>query len=305
MADRCVRPYRLKTTMSPSQSVPSSSNTSSDVTTEQPWAIKNLPPFPAVALQLMGLLDSDVPVKQVVNLLRMDPALSGEILHVSNSALYGLSRNVDSVAHAVVVLGGDAVKRLALTVSLGRFTQNFMQHQGLRRCWDHSVACALIAEDLAEFTDQGRDRAYTTGLLHDVGRLALLACFPEEYENLLSVVQENDFDFRVTERRMFEIDHCSAGEWLCKSWNLPDDITSAIAHHHDDDLDRGGLVALIAAADDVAAAMGYGTVETADDSVLAETLVAAGFSNVDDAPARLESLSGRISEALALISTRR
>lgn len=291
--------------MSLSQSAPPSSNPSPAVTTGQPWAIKNLPPFPAVALQLMGLLDSDVPVKQVVKLLRMDPALSGEILRVSNSALYGLSRHVDSVSHAVVVLGGDAVKRLALTVSLARFAQNFMQHQGLKRCWDHSVACALIAEDLAEFTDQGRDRAYTTGLLHDIGRLALLACFPDEYENLLTVVQENDFDFRTTERRMFEIDHCSAGEWICQSWNLPDDITNAIAHHHEDDLEKGSLAALIAAADKVAAAMGYGTVETTDDSVPADTLAAAGFSNIDDAPARLESLSGRISEALAVISTRR
>jgi putative nucleotidyltransferase with HDIG domain len=253
----------------------------------------------------MGLLDSDVPVKQVVKLLRMDPALSAEILRVSNSALYGLSRNVDSVSHAVVVLGGDAVKRLALTVSLGRFTQNFMKHQGLRRCWDHSVACALIAEDLAQYTDQGRDRAYTTGLLHDVGRLALLACFPEEYENLLSVVQENDFDFRTTERRMFEIDHCSAGDWLCKSWNLPDDITNAIARHHEEDLQPRSLVALISAADQVASSMGYGTVETSESPEPANILATAGISDVEGATGRLDSLAGRIAESIAVISTRR
>lgn len=181
----------------PQSIVPSLSQPPADSAT-QPWAIKNLPPFPAVALQLMGLLDSDVSVKEVVKLLRMDPALSAEILRVSNSPLYGLSRRVDSVSHAVVVLGGDAVKRLALTVALGRFTQNFMKHKGLRRCWDHSVACGLMAEDLAQFAGQPQDRAYTVGLLHDVGRLALLACYPNEYENLLAVASENDFDFRMT-----------------------------------------------------------------------------------------------------------
>lgn len=291
--------------MALSQPIAPSSNPKPPESSGQPWAIKNLPPFPAVALQLMGLLDSDMPVKQVVKLLRMDTALSAEILRVSNSALYGLSRNVDSVSHAVVVLGGDAVKRLALTVSLGRFTQNFMKHQGMRRCWNHSVACAFIAEDLAELTDQGKDRAYTTGLLHDVGRLALLACFPDEYENLLSVVQENDFDLGATERRMFEIDHCSAGEWLCKSWNLPEDISEVIARHHDENLKPGSLLSLIAASDRLAAALGYGTVETSEAPELASILSEAGIQDVEAGMARINSLSGRISEAISVINLRR
>ncbi|MDA0204272.1 MAG: HDOD domain-containing protein [Acidobacteria bacterium] len=271
----------------------------------QPWAIKNLPPFPAVALQLMGLLDSDVPVKDVVKLLRMDPALSAEILRVSNSPLYGLSRHVDSVSHAVVVLGGDAVKRLALTVALGRFTQNFMKHKGLRRCWDHSVACALIAEDLAEFAGQTKDRAYTAGLLHDVGRLALLACYPDEYENLLAVASENDFDFRTTEKKLFEIDHCSAGHWLSKSWNLPPDMTEAIASHHEAGLARGSLASLIAVSDSLAAALGYGTVEFKTETQLSDVIAPLGVGDPDAVLKKVEALSGRISEALAVISSRR
>ena len=271
----------------------------------QPWAIKNLPPFPAVALQLMGLLDSDVPVKDVVKLLRMDPALSAEILRVSNSPLYGLSRHVDSVSHAVVVLGGDAVKRLALTVALGRFTQNFMKHKGLRRCWDHSVACALIAEDLAEFAGQTKDRAYTAGLLHDVGRLALLACYPDEYENLLAVASENDFDFRTTEKKLFEIDHCSAGQWLSKSWNLPPDMTEAIAGHHEPGLAHGSLASLIAVSDSLAAALGYGTVELKNETELPDVAAQLGVNDADAVLKKVEALSGRIAEALAVISSHR
>jgi putative nucleotidyltransferase with HDIG domain len=271
----------------------------------QPWAIKNLPPFPAVALQLMGLLDSDVPVKDVVKLLRMDPALSAEILRVSNSPLYGLSRHVNSVSHAVVVLGGDSVKRLALTVALGRFTQNFMKHKGLRRCWDHSVACALIAEDLAEFAGQAQDRSYTAGLLHDVGRLALLACYPDEYENLLAVASENDFDFRTTEKKLFEIDHCSAGRWLCKSWNLPADMTEAIAGHHEPDLVEGSLTSLIAVADGLAAAMGYGTVELKDELALSDLIAPLGAGDADAVLKKVEALPGRITEALGVISSQR
>lgn len=271
----------------------------------QPWAIKNLPPFPAVALQLMGLLDSDVPVKEVVKLLRMDPALSAEILRVSNSPLYGLSRHVDSVSHAVVVLGGDSVKRLALTVALGRFTHSFMRHKGLRRCWDHSVACALIAEDMAEFAGQAKDRAYTVGLLHDVGRLALLACYPDEYDNLLAVASENDFDFRTTEKKLFEIDHCSAGHWLSKSWNLPSDMTEAIARHHEPGLAPGSLAALIAVSDGLAAAVGYGTVELKTEPELSDMIAPLGVGDADAVFKKVETLPKRIAEALAVISSHR
>jgi HD-like signal output (HDOD) protein len=288
----------------PQSIVPSLSQPPADSAT-QPWAIKNLPPFPAVALQLMGLLDSDVSVKEVVKLLRMDPALSAEILRVSNSPLYGLSRRVDSVSHAVVVLGGDAVKRLALTVALGRFTQNFMKHKGLRRCWDHSVACGLMAEDLAQFAGQPQDRAYTVGLLHDVGRLALLACYPNEYENLLAVASENDFDFRMTEKKLFEVDHCSAGHWLSKSWNLPPDMTEAIANHHEPDRVPGSLTSLIAVADSLAAALGYGTVELKEEVEPLDLIAPLGVDDRDAVRRKVEALPGRIADALAVICSHR
>ncbi len=289
----------------PQSIAPSVSQPAADLAT-QPWAIKNLPPFPAVALQLMGLLDANVPVKEVVKLLRMDPALSAEILRVSNSPLYGLSRRVDSVSHAVVVLGGDAVKRLALTIALGRFTQSFMKHKGLRRCWDHSVACGLIAEGLAAFAGQSWDRAYTTGLLHDVGRLALLACYPNEYENLLAVVAENDFDLRTTEMKLFEVDHCRVGHWLSQSWNLPPDMVEAIASHHEPDLIPGSLASLIAVADNLTAALGYGTVDPKDKIELSLGLIAPlGADDPDAVLKKVKSLPGPIADALAAVSSYR
>jgi HD-like signal output (HDOD) protein len=287
----------------PPSTAPSASQTPA-AAAGQPWAIKNLPPLPAVALRLMGLLDSDVPVKDVVKLLRLDAALAAEILRVSNSPLYGLSRHVDSVSHAVVVLGGDAVKRLAVTVALGRFTHKFMKHKGLWRCWTHSVACALIAEDLAGFAGQGRDRAYTAGLLHDIGRLALLSCYPAEYENLLAVAVENDFDFRTTERRLFQIDHCSAGQWLCKSWNLPSDITEAIACHHEPDPAPGSLTSLIAVSDSLAICLGYGTVEFKNKPEISAVIAPLSAGDGDAILRKVNGLPARIAEALAVINCR-
>ncbi len=266
----------------------------------RPWAIKSLPPFPAVALQLMGLLDDDeVPMKDVVTLLRVDPALSAEILRVSNSALYGLSRRIDNVSHAVVVLGTESVKRLALTVALGRFSQRFLKDQALRICWDHSIASALVGERLAQFTQAEKDRAYTACLLLDVGRLALLACYPVEYGNMIEVARENDFDQLECERQLFDIDHCAAGEWLGRNWNLPDDLVQAIATHHSCEPTDASTSSLAAASDRIADALGFSALRMPAQFTIEETLAHLPLA---DPAAALESISGMEDEIRAAIT---
>ena len=270
---------------------------------DRPWAIKSLPPFPAVALQLMSLLDDDeAPMKQVVTLLRIDPALSAEILRVSNSALYGLSRRIDNVSHAVVVLGTESVKRLALTVALGRFSQRFLNDKALRVCWDHSVACALVGERLAEHTSGSQDRAYTAGLLLDVGRLALLSCYPAEYGNLIEVARENDFDQLECERQMFDIDHCAAGEWLGRHWNLPNDLVEAIATHHTRQPDDSSTPSIAAAADRIADTLGFSALRMPAKYTIEETIAALPVIDQAAALASISAMEDEIREAINTIS---
>lgn len=273
---------------------------------ERPWAIRSLPPFPAVALQLMSLLDdAEAPMRQVVNLLRVDPALSAEMLRVANSALYGLSGEIANVSHAVVVLGTDSVKRLALTVALGRFSSRFLRHEGLRTCWDHSVACGMIAERLAELLNQPKDRAYTAGLLHDIGRLALLACHPSEYDKLLAAARENDCDELECERERFDIDHCAAGEWLARHWNLPADIVGAIATHHDREPDDASIESLVAASTRIADALGFQVVRRSGDAeppAMADLLRPLPLRNLEAAVEGFEGFDETIRNAISTIS---
>ena len=271
--------------------------------TARPWALKSLPPFPAVALQLLSVLDDDeVPMKKIVALLRIDPALSAEILRVSNSALYGLSRRVDNVSHAIVVLGTEVVKRLALTVASGRFSHSFLRNQGLRICWDHSVACALIAEELAQEIDVAKDRAYTAGLLHDVGRLALLACYANEYENLLVVARENDFDELECERQLFDIDHCAAGEWLGRQWNLPQDFVDAIGHHHTAEAADRSMLSVITAANAVADTIGFNVLQIPPKSTVAEVIANLPIADHDALADKLENYSETIRNTIGAVT---
>jgi putative nucleotidyltransferase with HDIG domain len=267
---------------------------------ERPWALHALPPFPAVALQLMSLLDdTDAPIKKIVSLLRIDPALSAEILRVANSALYGLSRRIDNISHAVVVLGTEVVKRLALTVALGRFSRSFMRVHGLRVCWDHSVACALLAEELAQAMNQPKDRAYTAGLLHDIGRLALLTCYPVEYNNLFVVARENDFDELECEWELFDVDHCAAGAWLARHWNLPDDFVEAISEHHRTEPVDASLLSIVTAAHHVANRIGFQVLDAPSDKSVAEILARLPLPNPHATAEKLEGFADSIRTSLA------
>jgi HD-like signal output (HDOD) protein len=273
---------------------------------KKPWALKALPPFPAVALQLLSLLDNpDVPLKKVVDLLRMDPALSAELLRVANSALYGFVQRIDSVKHAVVVLGSENVKRLALTVALGKFAKSFLRYENLRTCWNHVVATAMICEELGITLNLGKDRAYTAGLLHDIGRLALLVSYPVEYGNLLAVAREENFDQLECERQLFDIDHCLAGQWLAEHWNLPDDFSYAIAQHHQAGPTEGDLTLLVRCACRLADCLGYSVLQRPSDATVAEILRELPLRDPAQTEADLESAPERIDQALKTIEPRR
>jgi len=213
--------------------------TTADESYDKFWALRNLPPFPAIATKLLQLLSHDeAETSAVVSLIRADAAFSSELLRVANSQVYGLRSQVGSIHHAVVILGFNAVKTLALTIAMKNFLRAAMRIDLLRRVWRHSLACALIAEELSaacsKLGERGHDdRIYTAGLLHDIGRLGLLVRYPPEYANLLAVVVENPFDILDTERQLFDLDHCQAGGWLAEQWKFPTEIQDVAAHHHD------------------------------------------------------------------------
>ena len=203
------------------------------------WALRELPPFPAIATKLLRLFSNeDVELREVVALIGADTAFTSELLRVANSPIFGLRSQVSSIQHAVVLLGFDRLRSFAMTISMKNFLRSAMRIDVLRRVWRHSLATALVAEDLAplfwkQSDRNSRDRAYTAGLLHDVGRLALLVKYPQEYANLLAVVNENPFDMLETERELFDVDHCEAGAWLAKNWAFPQEIAEVAERHHE------------------------------------------------------------------------
>jgi putative nucleotidyltransferase with HDIG domain len=202
---------------------------------QAPWALRLLPPFPAIAHRILALVSQeDVSTRQVGDLIKFDPSFSAELLRFANSALFGARREVTSLSQAIILLGMDRVKSMATFVALHNMVRSSVRIQALRKVWIHSLVTAFIAEEAARAARIARDSAYTTGLLHNLGTLGLMSAYPDEYTRMLEVSNDFGFDLLQTERDLFEIDHCAAGAYLAQDWNFPDELAAAIATHHDE-----------------------------------------------------------------------
>lgn len=196
--------------------------------------IKSLPAFPAVAARLLGLINNENSgFRDVSQLLMTDSALSGQVLRLANSAVFGFRQQVTTILKALCLVGADRVRDIVVTVSL----KNYMSHGDnvlLRDCWRHSLATALWAETLGQYWKLDKPMSYTAGILHDLGRVALIMLLPEDYAAYLDHAPMTERDSRERERELFDYDHCQIGHYLAKVWNFQPALADVIAHHHDE-----------------------------------------------------------------------
>ena len=196
--------------------------------------LAHIPAFPPVVLRVLDLLaNDDTDTAPLVRELSADATLSAQLLRLANSPLFGLTAQVDTVHHAVVTLGFARVQSLVMAVATTNFMKGAMRTQALQKCWRHTVASAVLCRELARAAGMPEDRAYSFGLLHDIGRLGLLVAYPEEYESLLQTADRDAVSLLDLEKKRFGLDHCEAGRQLVEQWKLPQDFCVIAGRHHD------------------------------------------------------------------------
>jgi putative nucleotidyltransferase with HDIG domain len=171
-------------------------------------------------------------MRQLSALISSEPAFSSEVLTIANSALYAGRAPITSVLQAIAVLGTKSLKGLCLTVGVRAYLGDSLNHQSLRAIWRHSLACALVAHQLARAGSMNKDAAYTAGILHDIGRLVLAVISPKEYAALLETHSGSAGSALQAERELFGFDHCEAGRHLIADWKLPRDFETIVSDHH-------------------------------------------------------------------------
>jgi putative nucleotidyltransferase with HDIG domain len=198
-----------------------------------PWAHLRLPPFPQVAIRVLQLANNEnVQLHQLCDLISSDPAFASEVLTVANSALYSPRYPSSSILQAIAVLGADKLQGMCITVGVRAYLGKSMSHPSMRGLWRHNLACAIVAERLASAGFMDKDTAYTAGIMHDIGRIALAVIQPKEYANLLGTHQGTPGSILEGERQLFGWDHCETGQQLIANWKLPPEFDTIVTEHH-------------------------------------------------------------------------
>jgi HD-like signal output (HDOD) protein len=192
-----------------------------------------LPLFRPVALRVLQAVSSEnADVRAVTELIQTDAAFSAEVLHVANSPLFGFGSQISTISHGLVVLGLERIRSLTATTAFRACLQGWNSPL-VRQCWSHSFACAQIARELSTAFRVPKELAYTAGLVHDLGRLGLLAAYRDDYATLLEREWDSTADVLTAENDRFQANHCSAGSILTRVWNFPGPFQEAAMMHHD------------------------------------------------------------------------
>jgi diguanylate cyclase (GGDEF)-like protein len=199
------------------------------------WASSQLPTLPAVAIGLLDLAkDPETEIRDVIELVKSDPAISAKLVKAANSTFFGFRSEVRSIDRAVPLLGTTVTTSLSLSFSLsddsmaaGPMAAHYNKY------WQQSVVQASAAESLCRQVGHGLASEYfLVGLLLDLGRLAMLKVVPREYRVPLEAFDSNGKDLVVTEQEHLGIDHVEVGVQLMTNWKLPESLVRAVRTHH-------------------------------------------------------------------------
>jgi putative nucleotidyltransferase with HDIG domain len=196
--------------------------------------IKNLPSVPVLYNRLLKELESpNASTQSVGDIISRDTAMTAKILQLVNSAFFGLSDTVSSPQRAVTIMGLDTVKGLVLGIhvfSEYRGRGNFMKF--IDSVWRHSLVVSGISYSIARdlrLSVQDQENARVSGILHDIGKLALLSV--PEYFSGVPFNKQGKSTYE-TEYRILKTSHAEIGGYLLGMWGLPDPIVDAITFHH-------------------------------------------------------------------------
>ncbi len=197
--------------------------------------LADMPALPTVIARLTRLIADPLTTASDINAaLSSDPGLVARILKQVNSPFYGFSRRIATITNAVVILGFNQVRNLALSAfvfdAFGRLKDTRFD---IGAFWSHSIGTAFLAAKLArECGTKLEEDAFICGLLHDLGKFIMARNAPAHIGSVLKTVEERDVLFLEAERIVLAYDHAALGAHAMEQWNLPESICQAVRHSH-------------------------------------------------------------------------
>jgi len=199
-------------------------------------SIESLKPFPAVVQKAIPMLgQAEVPVQDVIEVIKYDPGITANVLRLCNSAHLGLRHQIKSLNHAMLYLGSQNLLKIIIasgvTQKLAAPRPGYCLDRG--GLWRHSVSAAIMASVLAQQLELAEEATlFTAALLHDIGKLVLDQYVGDALAKIMELVNNRGYAFQEAEQEVLGMDHATVGSEIARRWHFPEPIRKAIARHH-------------------------------------------------------------------------
>jgi len=245
----------------------------------------SLPPIPHIAAQVLRLVsDPDCSVGELQRVISSDQALAAQMLKMANSSAFGMVRKVHTLTQAIMALGLNMVKSVAIASCAKNLYLRSSASFFRMIIWEHALIAALAGHAIAKaFRFQAQDEVFLGALMHDIGKSVMSFKYPDVHGKILKDLHEGKItDGLEAEREAFGMDHAMLGEALVEMWNLPTAFSQCVRWHHSPsgaDPEWRALTAYVTLGNLFALEMGKGIGTQRDVSVeKAEALQATGIS---------------------------
>jgi putative nucleotidyltransferase with HDIG domain len=190
---------------------------------------------PILYYQLREKLDdSNATFEDLADIVKTDTALSARLLKIVNSAFYGFAEKVDTLTHALNIIGTDQLTDLALAAIVTSKFQGIPRDLiNMETFWMHSIGCGITAQKIAEFVPGvATEKMYLGGMLHDIGSLIIFKESPEDAKKILLRCKETGENLFKVEKEVLGYDHAEVGSLLLTEWKLPERLAEMVRYHH-------------------------------------------------------------------------
>lgn len=266
-----------------------------------------MPAFPQSVHRVLDLTaDLNCSPKDVVQAIEHDPVMTAKMLKLVNSAFYSLPRKITSMNHAVVYVGVNTVKNMALSIAtVGMLPKNNKAGIDMSAFLLHSLATASIARQLSEFVDkEGFDAVdfFVAGLLHDFGKVVLVRSLPEDFAKAVRLAAEQGRNLVEVEQEVMGVNHGQVGAVLGEKWQFPDALVQAIREHHQPQLPSNVLRDCVFAANQICKTLFIGDAGNTLIEPFSERMQDRFAGNLDIVLAKLGDVEAIVNEAKVFAS---
>lgn len=197
-------------------------------------SIADLPTLPIVVTKLMELVDNPMSTaRDINNVIKTDQSLTAKTLKLVNSAYYGFPRSIATVTDAVVILGFNTVRSLALSATVCKMFSGKSESFDRSQLWEHSIAVAFASRIIAKKVKyQEEEEAFVVGLLHDIAKIIEDQYFHEDFVKAIEESKSKKIDLTIAEKEYIGMDHSLIGRRIADKWSLPSKVTKVIGYHH-------------------------------------------------------------------------